>query len=485
MAVWGDFAQPGPWAALSGRVLYTAHMRWLIASLLVCCAGAALAQDPVNAFMHPEMQARHIPGCSIAIVHGGKIDFQGGYGLADVENEVAATPQTIYELGSITKQFTATLIMILVEQNELALDRHAADYLPELPKAWKAVTLRELLNHTSGIPNYTELPNFDRLMREPGSKQDLIDLVAKQKLDFEPGTSWKYSNTGYFLLGMIIEKVTGKPYAQVLKERILDPLDMTSTSMNDSSTLLKHRARGYAPAGDGWKNAEYVDMFWPFSAGAMVSNVLDLAKWVEAQGSPKLLSPASWEQMWTPAKLAGGKTEPYGFGWSLGETNGIKVIEHGGSIPGFSAMISRYPERDLAVIVLVNELPAGAEKLAHSIAALWDRSLRVTEPAPTQDADPALTEKQRGIFENALKGKLDPGDFAESARKILFPSHVHDLQNAIGGAGGLTSFELSQDKKDGERRTRVYKAKLGSQTLDVVYIMDSQGKLVGFGVRPG
>lgn len=361
-------------------------MTALMPLVLGWLAGVAIAQpsgvsEQVDAIIKVAMEKQRIPGLSLAVVKDGKTVLAKGYGLANVELNVAATSETVYEIGSVTKQFTATAVMMLVEQGKITLDEKITKYLSGLPEAWKEITVRHLLTHTSGIRNVNTLPNFAALRMTPCSQERFIGLLAGQPLQFEPGAKWSYCNTGYQLLGWIIEKQSGMPYATFLKERIFNPLDMRATQVNDSGIIIKDRATGYLLQDGTLRNAGYVDMSWPFSAGAIVSTVVDLAKWSLALDEDKLLKPSSFQQMWTPVRLNDSTTHGYGFGWSMEKTaNGHPMVFHGGHIVGFHSFIVRYPEDRLAVIVLTNSDFATPTTIDWRVASLFEPSL----PAPKQ-----------------------------------------------------------------------------------------------------
>ncbi|MBI3463813.1 MAG: serine hydrolase [Planctomycetes bacterium] len=325
----------------------------------------------VDEYVEAEMAKRHIPGLSLAVVQNGEVVLAKGKGHANVELSVPAGADTVYQVGSITKQFTATCTMMLAEEGMLSLDDPISQHIADTPDTWKGVTVRHLLNHTSGIKSYTNLPANMKLSRLDWTKGEIIKSVAEVPLEFEPGERWSYNNTGYFLLGTIIEKVSGKSYAEFLSERILTPLEMTATRVNDMREIIENRAAGYTWQSGVLKNGDYTSMTWPFTAGAIVSSVSDLAKWDAALYTEKLLPRSALERMWTPTTLANGKTAPYGFGWVVGNYRGHKLIGHSGGIPGFSSDIARLVDDKLTVIVLANLDKADPASIAREAAAFY------------------------------------------------------------------------------------------------------------------
>ena len=315
-----------------------------VATLLVMLSPAwASAQDAeVDAFIQRQMAARHVPGVSVAVIKDGRVVLQRGYGLANVEHEVPATEQTMYQLASVTKAFTATAVLMLVEEGKLTLQTPLGTLMPDVPEAWAAVTVSQLLTHTSGIPSYTGLPDFGKMMRKDFTPAELIALVRERPMDFAPGAQYRYNNSGYVLLGMIVEKVSGQPWDTFVETRIFKPLGMTTARMNDLGVVVPHRAQGYAWVNGTLRNGEYVSPTQPYAAGALLVSVLDLVKWDAALTSGKLLKPESFAAMYAPAPLTDGKTSPYGFGWELAAYRTRPRIGHGGGIPGFSTFLARF-----------------------------------------------------------------------------------------------------------------------------------------------
>jgi len=281
---------------------------------------------------------------------------------------VPAKPETVFEIGSVTKQFTAAGILLLAQEGKLSLDDKISRHLKETPAAWANVTIRHLLTHTSGIKSYTGLDGF-QLWRHLTQDQ-FIKAIGKEPMEFQPGDSWKYCNTGFSLLGYIIENVSGKNYWDFMGERVFQPLGMQATTNRRPSLIIPNRAAGYEQTNHLWVNRDS-DLTDVFSAGAIASTVGDLAKWSAALNGDRLLIAASKAQMWTPVKLNDGKTRKYGFGWNVDAVEGHKNIGHGGSTSGFSASIQRFPDDRLAVIILTNTDEEIATTLAKKVATFF------------------------------------------------------------------------------------------------------------------
>jgi CubicO group peptidase (beta-lactamase class C family) len=337
----------------------------LFAALIPAVSGG-LRADEVDATVEAQMKERHIPGLSLAVVREGKVVLAKGYGFANVEHNVPAKPETVYQSGSVGKQFTATAVMMLVEEGKLVLDDKISKYLDGTPEAWAEVTIRHLLTHTSGIKNYT---GTDIDYRADYTEAKLLKKAAALPPDFAPGESWRYSNTGYMLLGFIIRKASGEFYGDFLKKRVFTPLGMDTARIINEEDIVPNRAAGYRIVRGVLKNQEWVSPSLNTTAdGALYLTVLDMAKWDAALYTETLLKKASLEQMWTRATTKDGKTHPYGFGWTLGESGGRRVVEHGGAWQGFSASIVRHPDDKLTVVVLTNLSRASPNKIARAVA---------------------------------------------------------------------------------------------------------------------
>ena len=384
----------------------------------------------------------HLPAMSVAIIKGRDTLLMKGYGLADLENEVPATAQTVYRIGSITKQFTSATVLRLAERGKLSLGDTITKFLTGFPLQGNVVTVRQLLNHTSGIPSYTGLgPRWSRTMRQDVPPDSLVALVSGLPFDFPPGTQWRYNNSGYVMLGMIIEKVTGQPYGSYLRDSLLAPLGLTSTTYCDQRPLIKHRAQGYEPADNGgFVNAQPLSMTQPFAAGALCSTVGDLAAWTRALFDGRVVNPMSLAAMTTPDKLADGKPLQYGFGLGVATLDGHRAIEHGGGINGFITFLSYLPDDTLTVVVLTNSGAANPDAIARRLAR---RALGIAEPRPK---DLALGAAELANF---------AGNYAQGTVRIAVVARSGGLYldgPGLGGrllyqGGGMFVFENDPDMR--------------------------------------
>lgn len=334
----------------------------ILTLLLLLVATVTAQADKVDDFVKAEMQKQRISGLSIAVVKEGKIIKAEGYGLANVELNIPAKPETVYQIGSVSKQLIAAGVLLLLQDGKLSLDDKLSKFLDGTPDTWKEITVRHLLTHTSGIVR--EAPGFDPFKVQADA--DVIKTAYPLPLRFAPGEKWEYCNVGYFALAEIMRKVSGKPWAVFLHERVFQPLGMDATRTTTLTEIVPNRADGYVWRDGKLRNAESFFALRP--SGAFLSTVLDLAKWDAALYSEQILNAASRELMWTPVKLNSGASHPYGFGWELDAVNGHKRVQHGGSLPGFRATIARYATDKVTVIVLTNADNANPGPIALGIA---------------------------------------------------------------------------------------------------------------------
>jgi CubicO group peptidase (beta-lactamase class C family) len=324
----------------------------------------------VSNYVQTEMQRQHIPGVALLVSRAGKIVQAEGFGLANVELQVPVKPETVFQSGSIGKQFTATAVMMLVEEGKVSLDDPLTKYFPDAPATWKEATVRELLSHTAGFGDYPDKFDF----RKDWTEEELLKLVESIPLAFPSGTKWDYSNLGYATLGILIHRVTGEFYGDFLQQHIFRPLGMETTRIISEADIIPNRAAGYRLVKGELKNQEWVaPMVNTTADGSLYFSILDLAKWDAALYTEKLLKRSSFEEMWTPAKLKNGQPNPagYGFGWRIGERHGHHVMMHDGSWQGFQTTIARYVNDQWTVVVLANLEQGEPGKIAAHVADLY------------------------------------------------------------------------------------------------------------------
>lgn len=335
----------------------------------------ASAQSPattaaVTDYVKVEMQRQHIPGLSLLVVKSGKIVRAEGFGLANVELQVPVKPETIFQSGSVGKQFTATAVMMLVEEGKIGLDDPLTKYFADAPASWKDVTVRELLSHSAGFGDYPKDFNF----RKDWTEEEELKLIESIPLAYPPGTNWAYSNFGYVTLGILIHRVTGEFYGDFLQQRIFQPLGMTSTRIISEADIVPNRAAGYRLVKDELKNQEWVSPVVNTTAdGSLYFSIVDLAKWDAALYTEKLLKRSSLDLMWTPVKLKDGQPNKghYGFGWFIDDRAGHPCIHHDGSWQGFETAIDRYVDDQLTVVALANLADSEPGKITQRVAEMY------------------------------------------------------------------------------------------------------------------
>lgn len=367
----------------------------------------AALQRTVDSLVADALTEGPVAAMSIAVVRGRDTIVMKGYGLADVENDVRASAQTVYRIGSITKQYTAAAILQLMEQGRLSIDDSIGKHLPTIPATWRRVPIRQLLNHTSGIPSYTSAgPRWATRMRLDLPHDSLIGIIANDSMDFAAGSQWRYNNTGYYLLGMLIERVTGRSYAADVSERIVKPLGLTSTLYCELQPIIKRRAQGYQ-VGPEQKlvNAAPLSMHQPFSAGALCSTVGDLVAWQRALAAGRVVKPASYSVMTTAVGAA--VDSRYGFGLMTDTVAGRTSVEHGGGINGFNSMLMYFPSDTLSIAVLGNTNGPWVNRVANNIARAAFGAPLTASPPPL--ADRPTTAEERARFAGTYQLKLPSG----------------------------------------------------------------------------
>lgn len=309
-------------------------------------------------------------GCTAIVAKGDQVLYRKAFGMAHLELGVPMRPEHVFRIGSITKQFTGAAILKLEEAGKLSVKDDITKYLPDYPTQGHKITIEHLLTHTSGIRSYTDMPEFGAAMRTDKSPEDFIAFFKDQPMDFAPGEKWRYNNSGYFLLGVIIEKISGMPYGQYIEQTFFTPLGMSNSHYGHHNPIIKNRVAGYAPDHEGIANSQFLSMDLPYAAGSLLSNVDDLYTWYRAVMKGKVLSKRSLEKAHTAYRLNSGKPTQYGYGWFLGEIQGSPTIEHGGGINGFLTSSIYLPKEDVFVALLSNSEANPPDVTARKIAAL-------------------------------------------------------------------------------------------------------------------
>jgi len=358
--------------------------------LLVWFGAASFAADEIDNYIVAQLKRQNIPGLSLAVVKNGKVIKAKGYGLANLEWNVPATPETAYQLASVSKQFTATAIMLLVEGGKLQLSDSITKHFSELPAAWSNITVRHLLTMTSGIKDYLNIvPPAE--WRNDFTHERLLQIMTNAPLDFAAGDKYAYSNSNYVLLAMLIQKLSGKRYDAFLAEHVFGPLDMTATRRDSPFDIIPNRAGLYDWKTNRFENIDLLNpTLWNNGDGGLLSTVLDLAKWDAALHTDRILKKETLRQMWVPTRLNNGQESGYAFGWSLGGGRGHHTVGHGGGRPGTSTQITRFQEEGLTVIVLMNGR-GSAFGIAERVAGHYIPGLTLHTMKPQKDPNPEFS----------------------------------------------------------------------------------------------
>jgi CubicO group peptidase (beta-lactamase class C family) len=360
---------------------------WVLAVLAVLLVAPAHAAQPVDVealreFIRAERSRQQVPGVAAAVVRGGNVLLAEGFGLANVEHQVPVGTQTLFQSGSVGKQFTAAVVMLQAEDGRLALDDPLTRFFPDAPAHWRGITVRHLLTHTSGIPNYTA-GLMD--LRRDYTEDEMLHFAYGLKPEFAPGAGWNYSNTGYALLGFVVRRTSGRFYGEELADRIFRPLGMRTTRVISEAAIVPHRAAGYRLENGELLNQEWVAPETNTTAdGALYLSLEDMLAWDRGLRAGAILRAESWKQVYTPVTLTDGSTRPYGFGWRITYVAGAPRYHHGGGWQGFSTHIARWIGVDLTIIVLTNLREAEPERFVAGIAGRIDPAL-----VPAAEDEPA------------------------------------------------------------------------------------------------
>jgi D-alanyl-D-alanine carboxypeptidase len=428
------------------------------------------------------LQSQAVAGLSLAIVRNGRVVYSRGYGFSSVELQQTMRDSALFEIGSITKEFTAAIVLSLVDDGKLTLDAPLSRFVPDYPRGGE-ITIRDLLAMRSGIPDYTDQSTFDKAAFTPTSPQAIVDTVKQLPLDFDPGTQWEYSNTNYVLLGMVIEKVAGTPYVDQLFQKVVKPLNMLVTSYGDAGASSPDMATGYVLQGDRLRPDKPWDLDWAYSAGGIVSNVLDLAIWDTGLLNGKLLNNADLREMWSETTLKDGTSVPYGYGWTIESLYGHREIDTNGGLPGYNGRNATFPNDQFDVVVLGNSKSFDAGPVVNQIFALF------FPPTPAQIAaqtsgDAAALVRSRSIFRQLQAGKLNVFDLLPDAAKHLTPTLQSQAKAQLGPLGAPVKFEQTDKYLLGTQTVYTYRVAFKQVAIGFVLALDAKGKVGSLTVEP-
>ena len=451
---------------------------WVVALFVVQPPPASA--DAIDRYLARQQAIFEIPALVVGVVRDGRLVDQRARGLVNIELGVKATPAHVFEIGSISKQFTAYAVLILTEEGRLSLDAPIGTYLADLPERWKRPTLHQLLTHTAGIPDLEAAFGYG-IYRETPSDADFTARLATLPIDFEPGSKWRYSNTNYWLLARAIEQVSGVSYSEFMRSRIFKPLGMKSTRTAEPRQILAGRAAGYERAADRLENRDPMQPNTGRGLGDIASTLLDLALWEREQLSPRLIAQATADLARIPVKLNDGTQSPYGYGWSTEPILPKAALHHDGQTAGFTAAYVRVPERRLAIVVLTNLYGAPTSSIARYLARQSDKVLRSPPLRAIPDDDLALTKRVGEIYINAANAPAAWRRewFAPDFWKEMEPwlSDAANLNRRRGVVRGVTLVERALD---GSGRSLKYRVAYRDATRIVTVRVDSEGRVTGF-----
>jgi CubicO group peptidase (beta-lactamase class C family) len=426
------------------------------------------------------MRAQKIPGLALAVLHDGRPLYLKSYGVATLEHAVPVKTDTLFQLGSIGKQFTSTAVLLLAREHRLDLDDPLSTYLPEVPSGWGAVTLRDMLKHQSGIAQLTP-PDHDLLdLHHDYTDEEYIRLATSLPLEFEPGTDAAYSDTAYVLLGIVIGRLTGRFYGDLLQERVFHPLAMARTRIISDIDIIPDRASGYERGPSGaLQNQGWVSPALNRTAdGSLYSTVLDLAKWDEALSAGTILTRAELARAWTVDALKDGSTPllHYGYGWEINSLRGHRVIEYDGNWQGFQAAMARYEDRHLTVIALTNLSLCRVQRIVHTVAGRFDPSVAHFKEG-SADGRPAMTREFRAFIADAAAGRWKAARLSPGGRRELSPVWLGALARDLRETGPIEDLSFAEERRTEAGLERVYRVDT-KQMVDYFTVRYRRGGLI-------
>jgi D-alanyl-D-alanine carboxypeptidase len=457
-------------------------------SVMLLAVGVAPAQSPtelsgetrsqIDQIVRQVLDDTGVPSASVAVVKDGSLAYAHAYGNARLEPSTPATSEMRYKIGSISKQFTATAILMLAEQGKLSLDDPVSRFVPDLTRA-NEVTIRQLLSHTSGYQDYWPQDYVPPFMLTPVTADKILTLWARKPLDFDPGTKWQYSNTNYVIAGVIVEKASGTPLLQFLSSHIFEPLGMRSVVNIDQDHLADADPTGYVRYALGPpRPAPREGKGWLFAAGELAMPVADLAKWDIAMINQRLLKPASYQEMQKDVLLKNGTATAYGLGITVRNQAGRRMLEHSGEVSGFTAENIVFPEDRDAIIVLTNQDAANASsQIARRIAPL----LFAGDTTVIKEK----VERARNILEKLQQGKIDRSLFTDNANSYFDQQALQDFASSLGPLGTPQDFQQTAEQLRGGMTYRAYRARFAGKVLAISTFEMPDGKLEQYQVGVG
>ncbi len=447
----------------------------MLGLVVICLLSATAFADKVDDYIKAQMAERHVPGAAVAVIQKGRVVKMKGYGMASVEFAATVTVDTVFEIGSVSKQMTAAAILLLVEDGKVKLDEKISAYLPNTPESWKDVTVRNLLTHSSGIKSYTSLDGFELSRRM--TVNQFIAKLAPHPLEFTPGERNIYSNSGFNLLALIVESRSGMKYIDFMRKRIFGPLEMTKTTDRDPQFIVKYRANGYEWENDhlAGRDASLTDLT---GAGSIVSTIGDMVKWSKAVGSDTLLKKSSRSEWWKKFIFNNGKESPYGFGWRISEIRGHKLIGHTGQTAGFGSAHFRYPESETMVIALTNIGENGVGgAIAAGVAKLYIPTMSLAAMKALADQEPDHSAKFSRALTARLANSPDASMMSASLIQSISTQRAKDANTRIASFGNAKRIDLVGVEKGEARTSYLYRVNTVRRLFLWRVGFDAEGKI--------
>jgi CubicO group peptidase (beta-lactamase class C family) len=454
-------------------------LRALLMAVVLALAPGSANAGPLEEYVQGEMNRTNVPGMAVAVAQNGRIVRAQGFGKANIELGVSVHPDTLFKTGAVGMQFTAVAVMLLVEDGKVRLDDSIRRYLPDAPRSWEPITVRQLLNHTSGLPA-TPAGEF----RVDYTDEQLLGIIYDQELNFPAGTRWRFSYSDYIVLGFLISKVSGEYYADLLAKRVFTPLGMRTARPIDESAIVPNRADGYEMQDGEPRNAEWVSPTANSTAdGSLYLSALDYVAWAAGMADRKILRPESWAEIGQPAPLASGRDYPYGFGWFLGQHAGQGTWWHSGSWQGFETFVIRYLGEELTVAVIANGDGGHPGKIARHVAAMLQPNLAQAPGMPIEDRDPGVTGQVERLLQGIAEGTGTYSDFA-FVSKADFDEMMAENRALLDPLGALREMALFGREVLGDDQVYRYRARYDLGVVDVAVGLAPSGKIGQLDLTP-
>lgn len=458
----------------------------VVASLFVAPVPIAAQQhdaeriDSVDAYIARVMADEQVPGIAVVVMRDGKVVLARGYGYADLEHKVPVTPRTVFQSGSVGKAFTAMAVMMLVDEGRVRLDAPITTYFPDAPVSWAPITVRHLLEHTSGLPGYPE--DFD--FRVDRTEDELYAMIREQPLGFAVGARRGYSNLGFILLGILVRKVTGTFYGDFLVERVFRPSGMPTARVISEADIVPDRSRGYRLARGALKHQEWVAPTLNTTAdGSLLLSALDMAAWDATLHERRLLSAESYRQMWTRLVTTDGMEQPFGFSWQMPDVGAQRLIEHSGGWQGFTANYSRYPAKGLSVAVFLNRRAVDPVKVTRGIQRIFHPELGIAGIPAIADPDPEMAAFIRRFVADVAAARLQAAQFAPGLAEEIMAGAERAAER-FRSHGTLQRVELlSRTAKPGGVREVTYRLTYSARMIVLRLVRDARGVITDIEVQ--